>query len=300
MTMSIINPNVLLLADLTSSTAVDAYPVYDPATNYALNERVTYQGRTWESIQTPNTGNQPDTSPLYWLNYAPSNTWNMFDQAVGTITTAVGGLTVVMRPGGVGGLALLELEGKSVTVTMRDAPAGNIIYSKTVVLDGTVVTDFYDWFYAEYAQLTDVVLTDMPVHFVSNELTVSIEANTALDEVSCGICHFGQVLHVGSVQYGATVGIIDYSRKSVDAFGNYSITQRAYSKRADMQLVTQKSDFSRIYRAMASLRSTPCIYIATEAPGYDPLIIYGFYRDFSIDVSYPTTHLCSLSVEGLI
>lgn len=300
MTMSIIKPNGLTTAMLTSSTAVDADAVYNPATAYALNARCTYLGRIWECIQGPSTGQQPDTSPLYWRNYAPSNRWRMFDSAVGTITSAVGGLTVVMRPGAVGGIALLELVGKSVSIVMKDAPGGTVIYTKTVLLDGTEITSFYDWFYTEYTQLGDLVLTDLPVHFVSNELTVTLEAASPVAVVECGVCHFGEVVDIGIAQQGASVGIVDYSKKSVDAFGNYSIQQRAFSKRADLQLVTKKSDFNRIYRALAALRSTPCIYIATENPGYEPLIVYGFYKDFSIDIAYFTTHLCNLSIEGLV
>lgn len=300
MTMSIIKPNGLTEAMLTSSTAVDADTIYNPVTAYALNARCTYLGRVWECIQGPATGQQPDTSPLYWSNYSPSNRWKMFDSAVGTITSATGGLTVVMRPGAVGGLALLELVGKSVSVTMKDAPGGAVIYSKTVVLDGTEISSFYDWFYTEYTQLGDLVLTDLPVHFISNEMTVTIEATSGVAIVECGVCHFGEVIEIGMAQQGASVGIVDYSKKSVDAFGNYSITKRAFSKRADLQLVTQKSDFNRIYRALAALRSTPCIYIATEVPGYEPLIVYGFYKDFSIDVAYFSQHLCSLSIEGLV
>ncbi len=64
----------------------------------------------------------------------------MFDSSVGTLTTAEGSLTVVLRPGAVGGLALLELSGKSLTVTMRDAPGGTVIYNKTVALDLSLIS----------------------------------------------------------------------------------------------------------------------------------------------------------------
>jgi hypothetical protein len=180
---------------------------------------------------------------------------------------------------------------------MKDAPGGTVIYDKTLLLDGTMITSFYDWFYAEYEQLTDLVLTDLPIHFVSNELTVSVSGSST---VACGVCHFGGVVEIGDTQYGASVGIVDYSKKTVDAFGNYSITKRAFSKRSDIQVQTLAADFNRIYRALAALRSTPCIYIGTPELGYEPLIVYGFYKDFSIDVAYPSMHLCNLSIEGLI
>jgi hypothetical protein len=300
MTMSIIKPNVLPVSALSSTTAVDEYAAYNASTAYALNANVTYLERYWQCIQGPSTGNTPDESPLYWVDMGQSNVWGMFDTSVGTLTTAEGDLTVVLRPGAVGGIAMLELAGKSLTVTMRDAPGGTVIYNKTVALDSTPVTNFYDWFYAEYVQLTDVVLTDLPIHFVSNELTITISGASDISTVSCGVCQMGQVISVGLTQIGATVGIVDYSKKTVNAFGNYTIERRAFSKRSDFQVVLNKSDFNRVFRALADLRSTLCVYVGEGAVGYEPLLVWGFYKDFSMDVAYTNTLLCNFSIEGLI
>lgn len=297
--MNVIQPTPVTNDVLASSTATETHAEYNAATTYALGNRVTLAstGKVYECIQAPSTGKDPATNDLWWSIVGPSNRMAMFDNAVGTSTTADADLTVVLRPGGVSGVALLELVGKQVSVVMKDAPGGATIYSKTVVLDGTLIDSFYDWFYTEYAQLTDLVLTGLPVHFVSNELTISI---TGSSEVACGVCQIGEVFELGRVQRGAAVGITDYSRKAVDEFGNYSITKRAFSKRADVQLVTDAGRFNQIFRTLAALRATPCIYVGSSAQGMEPLIVYGFYRDFSIDVAYPDHHLCNLSIEGLI
>jgi len=300
--MSIIKPNYLTDAMLTSSTVPETdYAAWAAATNYTLGTRVmrAVSGlhKNYENLIAGVNASTPETAPTRWLELGPTNRWAMFDSAVGTSTTIASNLTVVMRPGATGGLALLELIGRQVEITMKTAPGGTVIYSKIVVLDGTLISSFYDWFYTDYSQLGDVVLTDLPVHYVSNELTISITGSSA---VSCGVCHFGEVIEVGQTQYGASVGIVDYSRKSVDAFGNYSITKRAFSKRSDLKLITPAGQFNRIFRSLASVRSTPCVYVGTEELGYEPLIVYGFYKDFSIDVAYASDHLCNLSIEGLI
>lgn len=303
MTMSIIKPNGLTDAGLTSSTAPETdFAAWAAATAYAVGDKVIRISthRIYQRLIAGTTAGAPESDAVNWLDIGPTNRWRMFDNAVGTVTAVTGNLTVVLRPGAVGGLALLELVGKSLGVVMKDAPGGAVIYSKAIELDGTQITSFYEWFYAEYEQLTEVVLTDMPVHFVGNEMTVSIIGAIASSPVACGICHFGETMQVGRVQSGATVGIVDYSKKTVDAFGNYSITRRAYSKRSDLKLMMEASAFNRIFRALAAIRSTPCIYIGTEAPGFEPLIVYGFYKDFSIDVAYYSMHLCNLSIEGLI
>ena len=118
--------------------------------------------------------------------------------------------------------------------------------------------------------------------------------------MSCGVCKFGEVIGIGSSEYGATSGITDYSRKEADDFGRYSIVKRAYSKKMTLRVLTEKSDYPRISRALANLRATPAVWVATDSSDYEPLTVYGFYKDFSVDVAYPTLHYCSLEIEGLI
>jgi hypothetical protein len=52
---------------------------------------------------------------------------------------------------------------------------------------------------------------------------------------------------------------------------------------------------------MYSLRAKPCVWIAADDPLLqEPLIVYGFYKDFSTDIAYPSYSMCSISIEGLI
>jgi hypothetical protein len=307
MTMSIIKPVTLTDAMLVSSTAPETdYTAWNAATSYTVGTRVlrSVSGvhKNFENLIAGINATLPELASSgatpRWLDLGANNRWAMFDTKVGTVTTLASPLTVVINPGSITGLALLELTGKQAVITVKDAPAGTTVYSKTVSLDGTIISSFYDWFFEDYAQLTDLTLTDLPGQYANCELTVSITGTSG--SVGIGVCHFGKVYAIGSTQYNATVGIISYSSKTVDAFGNTTIIKRANSKRNSLKLVTKKSDFNRIYRLLAALDSVPCVYIGTEAQGYEPLIVYGFYRDFSIDVAYFSTHLCNIEIEGLI
>ena len=134
----------------------------------------------------------------------------------------------------------------------------------------------------------------------STKLTISITGAYSLSTVSCGICQMGKVIPVGSTLSGATVGIVDYSKKTVNAFGSYTIERRAFSKRADYQVIVAKSDFNRIFRALTDLRSTLCVYVGASEIGYEPLLVWGFYKDTTMVVDYTNTRLCNFSIEGLI
>lgn len=298
--MKLIKPTIITDAMLTTAPAEPASGMtWNAGTSYvvdALVERTTTHRRYKRKVAGI-TATVPESDTTNWADIGPSNRWAMFDRKVGTITTTTSSLTAVFRPGSISGISLLELVGRQAVVTMKDAPAGTTVYSRTISLDGTIIGSIFDWFFTDYAQLTDFVLVDLPAQFTNCELTVAITATTT---VSCGVCAVGQVVDLGSTQYGVTVGIVDFSVKTVDTFGNIDVTQRSYSKRNSLKSITPKSDFNRIFRTLASLRATPCVYIGTEASGYEPMIVYGFYKEFSIDVSYPQHHLCNLEIEGLI
>jgi len=302
MTMSIINPVSLTDAMLISSTAPETdYPAWNAATNYTLATRVirTVSGvhKNFENLLAGVDAGLPEATPARWLDLGADNRWKMFDTKVGTKTTLASPLTVVMKLGSVGGIAMMELTGTTLSVSIKDVTGGTVVYTSTTNLDGTLVTDFFDWFYADYLQLSDVVLTDIPAQYVNAEITITLTSSTT---VACGVCVVGKVLNIGTTQYGATVGIVSYSKKDTDAFGNTVVTKRANSKRNSLKVWTEKSKFNYIYRALAALDSIPAVYIATEQAGFEPLLVYGFYKDFSIDVAYVNDHLCNLEIEGLI
>lgn len=303
--MSIIKPTPITDAVLVSSTApeTDQAP-WALATPYGIGglcmSPVTH--RIYKSLRATNTGNDPTVdanragATPWWLDIGPTNRWAAFDRKVGTATTVVSPLVNVFRPGSASGVAMLELVGRQVDVTYTDAPGGAVVYSKTISLDGSIIESFYDWFFVDYEQLTDFALTDLPAHFPNGQLTISLSSTGT---VSCGVQQIGQVIEIGETQYGATVGIIDWSGKEVDEFGNVDVVERGYSKRINMKIITKKSDFNKIYRRLAGLRATPCVYIGVGEAGFEPMISYAFYKDFSIDVAYATEHLCNIEIEGL-
>lgn len=296
--MKVVKPTPITSALLASTTATETYAEYNAGTAYALDDIATIAAtqRMWQCIQGPSTGNPPASSPLYWTDIGPSNVGAMFDSEISTVTTATTTLTVVIKPGYVNSLALFGLVGQTLTVTVRDALAGAIVYGPVAVnLDGTVITDWYMYFFEPFVQLAEVVLTDL-VPYADAHITITLDG---AGTVECGICLAGTYYGLGDTEFGANVSIIDYSRKNTSATGITSFEQRAYSKRMSARLMLDTVQINKVQRVLADLRATPCAWIGTDEPGFEPLTVYGFYRDFSIDVAYPTKSYCSLEVEGL-
>lgn len=295
--MKVVKPITLTPALQVSTTAVETYAEYNNATTYALNAIVTIAAtqRMWQCIQGPSTGNPPATSPLYWTDIGPSNIGAMFDSEVNTQTSAALALTVVLKPGLCNSLALFGLEGQSLSVTVRNGLAGPVVYTYTRTLDGTVITDWYQYYFEPFVQLADVVLTDLPPYGDAH-VTITI---TATGTAKCGHVALGTFYFLGDAEYGATAGIIDYSRKNTSPSGNTSFEKRAYSKRVSLRMMLDNVQLNKVQRVLADLRATPAAWIGTDGDGFEPLKLFGFYKDFSLDVAYPKKSYCSLEIEGL-
>jgi len=294
--MKVITPTTIIDAMYTSGPPEADYAAYAAGTTYALGNRVirTSTHRIYESLVAGNLGNTPESNPTKWLDIGPTNKWALFDSVVGTKTTVASPLTVVIAPGAVNAIALLELVGTSATVAMTSATGGGTVYSQTISLDASEVGDYYEYFFGPLVQRTSVVLTDLPP-YADGIITITLTGTT----VSLGVCAVGLLTDLGGTQYGATAGITDYSLKTTDAFGNTTLTQRSYAKRTTAKLWLGKGDVNRVHRKLADLRATPCVWVGVEDDALDPLTVFGFYKDFQVEVAYPTVALCSLEIEGM-
>lgn len=278
-----------------SSTATEVHAAYNPATTYAKDAFVDYGTHIYQSLVNSNTGNQPDISPTQWVLIGPDNTHAMFDDQTSTATTSSSPLTVVLDTGLCNSLGLLGLVGSQVVVTVKDDTGGNVVYSKTISLDGTFIYDWYQYFFEPYVQIGEVVLTDLPPYLTA-ELTVSL---TGTGTIQIGTLTWGTQYDLGDVEYGAGLGIIDYSKKETDEFGVTTFVRRDFSKRLTARLMLPNNQLNRVQRVLADLRAQPAIWVTTDVSDLAPLTVYGFFRDFNIEVAYPTESFCSLEIEGL-
>lgn len=302
--MKIIKPHPITDSMLVSSSvAENDYPAWVSGTTYALGARVIRASvhKVFERLVAGAGTVAPEldtTSPAVWLDVGPTKKWAPFDNVVGTLATGASPLNYTLRTGFTDSLALFELTGRYVDVVMKDGAGGVVVYQKRIDLEAGDIETIFDWFFTELDLRSDIVITDLPGQYASAELSISVI--TTSGAASVGVIKPGLISDLGETQYGAKVGIDDYSRKERDAFGNTVITKRAYSKRGSFTMMTTLGTFNRIYRTLAALRATPCVYIGTEDAGYEPLLIYGFFTSFNIDITYPDYHLCSLDIEGLI
>lgn len=235
-------------------------------------------------------------TPKRWMEIGTTNRWAQFDKKIGTATTSTGDLTTVIKPGSAEGLALLDLVGVSAIVSGKSATGGVVVYGKTIDLDGSIVESVYDWMFGERIQKRNVLLTDLPGQYPSLELTVTI---TSTSGSAVGVMAVGRVMTIGATEHGAGAGIINFGKVSDDGFGNRTWIEGEWANRVTLPLIANSSDFNRIHRQLAAVRSTPCIYIGSSLDSMEPLVCYGVFRDLYITVPNHPTIALNLEIDGM-
>lgn len=157
------------------------------------------------------------------------------------------------------------------------------------------ITNWYDYFSEEIVYDSDLVVTDLPL-YTNPKLRVQIVSATGT--VSCGTMALGQQRELGGTTYGARSGIQDYSRKEADGFGNYTLVERSFAKRSTYKVVCDNEQVDEIFNLLASVRATPTIWIGTE--DYAMTWVFGWPRDWAVEVAYPTKSFLTIEIEGLI
>lgn len=298
--MKLTVPTTFTTGMLISENVAEIHLTWSSSTTYAVDAYVVYGDSTYVSILGSNLNHQPDISPTYWVKYGPSNLMAMFDTEINTTTKNANNITVTIKTGFIDTFALLNIvRGSYLKVTVRDSLGGNIVHEKEFGLDSFTVLDWFSYFFTgfDYTRAT-VVLTDIPPLYGDAHVTFELDGASDLE---LGQVVFGQTKSLGVTEYGASAGIADYSKVDVDEFGQRVFIKRNFAKKLSSRMFIHNSELNRIHRILSGLRATPVLWIATDDILYEePLILFGFYRDFSIEISYPDSSYCSLELEGLI
>jgi len=305
MTFNVFRPITLPAARLVSSSvpATD-HAAWDAATSYTVGQLVirATTHRIYENLIAGVDAALPEnaTSGITprWLDIGPTNRWAMFDNMTTTATTDASPVIVSMQPGAINSVAIVGASGvATVNATLTDGTTE--IYNQTKGLDGTVLTDWYQYFFEPY-DTSDTVFFDGIPSYLTGTLTITFTAAGSATP-AVGALIMGTLYELGSAEYGASAGIVDYSVKSTDDFGNTTLLQRSFSKKMSVRLFLPTANMRKVHTLLASIRSTPVVLAGPEdTTTYAPLVVYGFYKDFSIDIAYASVVYCNLEIEGMI
>lgn len=295
---TILVPNVIDDSKFVSSTLPENdHPVYAAGTTYALGARVivtTGFHKIYESLVGGNVGFFPPNNPDKWVEVGPTNRWAAFDLSGGTFSTGTTMFEFVLTGDRIKAMAFLELDATNVRVRASSPALGQYYDESFSASDLSVIMDWFAYFTEGFKTSNDIIVQGIPQE-MNSTYTITIEGT---GEISVGTFLYGEDVSFGFTQYNAKAGIIDYSRKEVDQFGRIQLVKRAFSKRMDVTIFMDRSVTDKFYRFLTDVRATPALWIGAKDQ-FEMLNIFGFYRDFTIDIAYPSASLCTLSIEGI-
>lgn len=178
----------------------------------------------------------------------------------------------------------------SIEIKLMAKSAGDIVWFDSVILAPTEYSETV----TTGTSKTDVVKTDIP-EIATGILTVTInKSGTA----AIGELIIGNVTSLGTMRYSPQIGITNYSTKTQDTFGNWTIVERGYSKKLSCNLRLANTSLDSIFKTLSDYKDQLLVWIGD--PSYSCLIVYGFYKDFQIVIPYKNFADCSLEIEGMI
>lgn len=305
--MKFINPVTVTDAMLTSSVAEPSGSdpaLWSPSTDYSRDALVRRPNhRIYKRLAPGTTATPPedDLSYVYpateanWKDMRPTERWAMFDQEVNTQTSAASSLSVTLAPGFANSLALLELEGAQVVVSETSSAGGPTVYSRTIPLDVSNVTDWYQYFFEPFTQRKTVVLTDLPP-YLNAQVTVTI---TGSGTVRCGQCVLGTLYAVGGTQRGATAGVRDFSKKEADPeTGVVKLVQGKRRRMLRARLEVPIGAEGAIHALLESRLGLSSVWLGDDTGAVDPMVVFGFPEDFDLEYHGVGKNFYNFSIQG--
>lgn len=300
--MRLINPEYATDASLIYTNVAEAdYLAWNATYAYSINDMRTYvtANKHWviRSLVNSNVGNIPTglSTDTKWQKVSETNRWKMFDLKTTSQTFNVNSIDVIMQGiGFIDSVAALNIDGTSITIKALDQ-SGNTFYNVTKSLVSTEgIYDPYTYFFTPIVFITDLVVTDIPVYaFSQYQVTINKPDSIA----KCGTLIIGKALEIGLTDYGMRIGVTDYSVKKADEFGDFTITERAYSK--EMSLTTSLANglVNSTINTFNNYRAKPVVWMGAD--DFSSSFIYGFYKDYGVVVAYPTYSIVQIEIEGL-
>lgn len=293
--MIVIPPFPITPAMLVHSNAVDE-PAWVAGATYALNAVVSYGNRKWESLQPGNLGNTPGTAPLWWRDAGASNRLAAFDASPRTVTRCEGGLTMTIAVGRrFTDLCLLGVQGRSVTLTLRDGPAGAVFFGPSTIKTMSSAGSYWAFCFSDLEQVTSASWDNLP-SLATTHATIEVEA-TGMAEI--GVAVLGRGLYIGDAQWGFASTFEDRGRYYDDVDGNPVALDRGYRNGASGVIQSTHQQYNALVQFCGQYIGVPCIWLPVSGRSLlAQSAIYGRFSSLSIAIESPTRITYGLEISG--
>lgn len=253
---------------------------------------IVYVYGVFQSLQAGNTNHHPRlaSSSAWWQRIRSTNYYQMFNGTINQQTIGAGSIDVTITVSkAVDTIAIFNLSAVAVDIVCTDDVLG-VVYNTTNTTSETINGD------KEY--IPDLVITDIPDLSTGTIQIIAYKSATyPVTATAIGQVLIGYAVDAGDSEYGATVGVQDFSVIEQNDYGDYDIVERTNRKTGSFQVMVPNASLTRVYRILTQQKTKKTLYIGSVS--YTQTAIYGFPSDWSIIIQYPEYAVVNVDLEGL-
>lgn len=273
------------------------HPVYSAATTYANGARVILNHKIYESVQDSNVGKDPLTTDGWWSRVSPTNRWKPFDLSSTTRLQLTGPAYYEIKPNtAVSAVMFIDCDGLS-SIRVRLIEDGTTHYDTEHLMRPTPSTpSWFAWTFEQRAPRSRLVVQDLPAR---PRATLRVDVDITSSAGYIGTLAFGRAYVLGeAVQYGARVGVQDFSRKQRNDYGEMELIRRGNAKTMSLQISVDNKKLDATDMLLTSLTGTPCLWIGTSR--FSALSLWGVFTNWNYTVAYYDQTELSVDVEEFV
>ncbi len=280
------------------------------ATAYALGDTVSYtigtldhkfeckQAHTSASDKLPEAF-PADEANAYWIDLGAVNKFAMFQlERSGQTVETTSPLEVEVNPGErVGAIALDGIVADSVTLEIYDA-LSNLVSTYTNATLCRTVTNWYEWTYAPFRQVSKTAFVDLPM---ATNYTFKLSLSKSSGDVKCGSVVAGIPFEIGMTRTNTTGGFLNFSNFERTFAGETKIDRKNRIPENTHQLFIEKQKFNRALQMFDDLNGVVTVWLGLSdtVDGYfESLFIVGIYKDFNYSITEYGVEASAL-IEGI-
>lgn len=273
-------------------------PVVQQNPNVIARDTYVFGDHVYRALK--NNNDRPDqgalAEPQTWRDLGVINRLRMADGRPRSFTEVDGDLIVDVSSNTlIDGLALFGVYALSVQVQLIEGQS--VVFDTGVVSlrDSSEIDGWYSYFNRRRGVKKEYVLTAFPPR---RGASMRIILSAREGKARLGQLVFGQTRKLGDLLFGLKAGVISFSQKERNTFGEFDIIKRPGSKRAEYPVSVRTGQVAWLQEMLASLDAVPIACIGNE--DRRETIIWGLYRDFEIILEGPVYSDCLIEMEALI
>jgi hypothetical protein len=274
--------------------------LWNAATAYAAADRVTRSTthRIYQRLIAGTTATAPESDLVNWVVVGPTNKWAMWDASNSSQTQKAENFSyhIFLGASDVADTVVFDnVDADVIRLIAFTDGFSTEVYDETIVLKTHNVDNWYDYFFSDFVYAKTAVFDGLPP-LTGMIFSVTVFKSGSIAKV--GTCVVGRSRRIGWTHFGASVGLVDFSVKSTDSFGNTTFVERPYSKRMNVAIEIRSDRVDEVVNALAPYRAKPVMYLGVGGR-YASMVMLGKYQSFDVVIPGPVFSQCNLEIEGL-